>query len=81
MITDDMPMIQTLAVLVSGIGSLNWGLTEIGGINLLLELGLTGDALTAGYLVVGIAGLITLIDMADSTTKAGVGETSPLQEG
>ncbi|QGN05843.1 hypothetical protein Hrd1104_00080 [Halorhabdus sp. CBA1104] len=80
MITDDKPLIQLLAVLLAGVGSLNWGLVEFADLDLLVEVGLTGDMLGYAYLLVGIAGAIVLIDMADLVQDGGIEGAEPLED-
>ena len=80
MITDDMPLIQLLAVLIAGVGSLNWGLVEVADLNLLTEIGLSGDMLTYAYLAIGVAGLIVIVDMADLVQDDGYDSVSPLED-
>lgn len=80
MIADDKPLIQLLAVLIAGVGSLNWGLIEVADLNLLVEVGLSGDMLTYAYLAIGVAGAIVLIDMADLVQDDGYDSVSPLED-
>jgi len=80
MITDDMPLVQLLAVLIAGIGSLNWGLVEVADLNLLVEIGLSGDMLTYAYLAIGVAGLIVIIDLADLVQDDGYDAVNPLED-
>jgi len=80
MITDDMPLIQLLAVLLAGIGSLNWGLKEGADLNLLTEIGLSGDMLTYSYLLIGVAGAIVIIDLADLVRDGGASNAEPLED-
>lgn len=79
MITDDMPMVQLLVVLVAAVGSLNWGLIELADMDLLVQLGLEGGTLGLAYLVIGGAGAVVLIDMLDIVADNGT-ETSPLED-
>lgn len=79
MITDDMPLGQLLAVLVAGLGALNWGLVELLDTDLLVQLGLSGDMLGYAYLAVGVAGAIVLVDMLDLVADNGA-DTSPLED-
>lgn len=78
MITDDMPLVQLLAVLVAGLGALNWGLKELMSTDLLVEL-VPADMLGISYIVVGIAGAVVLVDMLDLVADNGA-ETSPLED-
>lgn len=80
MIADDMPVVQLLAVLIAGVGSLNWGLVEVADLNLLVEIGLSGDMLTYAYMAVGLAGAIVLIDMADLVQDGDYGQIEPLED-
>lgn len=80
MITDDMPLIQLLAVLIAGVGSLNWGLVEVADLNLLVEVGLSGDMLSYAYLAIGVAGAIVLIDMADLVQDGDYNTIEPLED-
>lgn len=66
MIADDSPMLQLVVALVAGLGGLNWGLVELIDMDLLVEVGLSGDLLGYGYLAIGVAGAILLIDTADA---------------
>jgi uncharacterized membrane protein YuzA (DUF378 family) len=52
-----------LAEAVAGIGAINWGTAEVVNTNLLVEAGLTGDALTVGYAGIALAGIVALIDL------------------
>lgn len=79
MITQDKPLAQLLAVLVAGVGALNWGLVEAFDTDLLIEIGLTGNMLSYAYLAVGVAGAIVLIDMLDIVADNGT-DTSPLED-
>jgi len=79
MITQDKPLAQLLAVLVAGLGALNWGLVEAFDTDLLIEIGLTGSMLSYAYLAVGVAGAIVLIDMLDIVADNGT-DTSPLED-
>ncbi len=78
MITDDMPLVQLLAVLVAGLGSLNWGLKELMSTDLLVQF-VPADFLGISYILVGIAGAVVLVDMLDLVADNGA-DTSPLED-
>jgi|GEM_PF-3122380 len=79
MITDDMPLVQLLAVLVAGLGSLNWGLKELMSTDLLVQF-VPADFLGISYILVGIAGAVVLVDMLDLVADNGATDTSPLED-
>jgi uncharacterized membrane protein YuzA (DUF378 family) len=71
MISDEFPGVQVVAVLLTAVGALNWGLVELLDLNLLTEVGLTGDLLGIAYLAVGVAGAVVLVDMLDLFSRVG----------
>lgn len=80
MITDDMPMVQLVVVVVSALGALNWGLVELAGTNLLVETGISQPLLGYCYLAIGILGAIVLIDIFDDISENGLGSTGFLED-
>jgi uncharacterized membrane protein YuzA (DUF378 family) len=79
MITDDKPLVQLVVVVLAGVGALNWGTKELLEMDLLVEVGLSGDMLGYAMLAIGAAGAIVLIDMAEIVADEGP-SASPLED-
>jgi len=79
MITEGQPLLQIVALLVAGLGALNWGLKEAMDTDLLVEIGLTGSNLGLAYLAVGAAGAIVLVDLLTIISEEGA-DSSPLED-
>ncbi|MCU4716806.1 DUF378 domain-containing protein [Halapricum hydrolyticum] len=79
MLTDDLPVVQLLVVLISAIGAINWGLVEMFDVDLLVEIGLGADMLTIAYLIVGAAGVVLLVDMLELVAEGGT-DSTPLED-
>lgn len=65
LIRDNGP-VDMIAWLVTALAAVNWGIQEITGEGIFVSAGLTGDALTSVYILVGVLGLINLLSWVET---------------
>jgi uncharacterized membrane protein YuzA (DUF378 family) len=70
--------LDVVAWLVTALAAVNWGLDEWADINLLTEIGLSGDTLGLAYLAIGVLGVVDLALLAGKLDSGIVGLDQPV---